>query len=112
MSEIRSFFFEPKDLYILNLLRFFPPREAVEAKMKVKQCMDQIPKEDRERIYNVVVNCFTFSLGVSAQLLGQEGGQGATLWVLGGETPAPLLTWERVACGYRVDDDMTPAELD
>nr|XP_053780707.1 secretoglobin family 1D member 2-like [Desmodus rotundus] len=54
MSEIRSFFFEPKDLYILNLLRFFPPREAVEAKMKVKQCMDRIPKEDRERIYNVV----------------------------------------------------------
>ena len=112
MSELRSFFLKPAAIHNLNLLRFLPPRESAEASVKVKQCVDRMPREDRERIYNVVVNCFVFSLGVSAQLLGQEGGQGATLWVLGGEAPAPLLSWDRVACGHRVHDHMTSAELD
>ena len=94
MSEGKSLFLEPAALYNLNLQRFLPPRVAVDAKMKVKACIDQIPREYREKAFETVVNCFSFSVGASAQLHGQEGGQGATLWALGGEAPAPLLTCE------------------
>ena len=111
MSELRSFFLKPAAIHNLNLLRFLPPRESAEASVKVKQCVDRMPREDRERIYNVAVNCYSFSVGPSALLHGQEGDQGAAMWALGGEAPAPFLTCDRVACGHRVDDDMTPAEL-
>ncbi|XP_035885461.1 secretoglobin family 1D member 2-like [Phyllostomus discolor] len=54
ISEAKGFFFEPEELYNISLLRFFPPREARKAKMKVKQCVDLLPKEDRLKIYSVV----------------------------------------------------------
>nr|XP_024429764.1 secretoglobin family 1D member 2-like [Desmodus rotundus] len=54
MSEGKSLFLEPAALYNLNLQRFLPPRVAVDAKMKVKACIDQIPREYREKAFEIV----------------------------------------------------------
>ena len=64
MSQIKSFLHDPASLFNIKLLRFLPPREAAEAKIKVKQCVDQMPSEDRKKIYDVLVNCFSFSQGL------------------------------------------------
>nr|XP_024429767.2 secretoglobin family 1D member 2 [Desmodus rotundus] len=53
-TELRSFFLDPEELYNLNLLRFFPPREASEAMIKVKQCVDRMPKQSRQKAHDVV----------------------------------------------------------
>ncbi|XP_053519642.1 secretoglobin family 1D member 2-like [Artibeus jamaicensis] len=56
MSQVRSLLFDPAKLYDINLLKFLLPRESVDAKMGVKQCIDFMPKQDRENIFNVLKN--------------------------------------------------------
>ncbi|XP_036895812.1 secretoglobin family 1D member 2-like [Sturnira hondurensis] len=54
VSELRGFFWAPVELYNISLLRFFPPREAVEAKINVKHCIDLMPFQDRQKVFNVL----------------------------------------------------------
>ncbi|XP_036894289.1 secretoglobin family 1D member 2-like [Sturnira hondurensis] len=54
MSELRSFYLDTEEMYNLRLLMFAPPREAAEAMVKVKQCVDLAPLEGRKRFYNVL----------------------------------------------------------
>ncbi|XP_035885474.1 secretoglobin family 1D member 2-like [Phyllostomus discolor] len=54
MYELRSFVLDPVSLYSRYLLKFLPPREAVETAVKVKQCNDLMPRQDRQKIFNVV----------------------------------------------------------
>ncbi|XP_036894284.1 secretoglobin family 1D member 2-like [Sturnira hondurensis] len=54
MSELRSFFLDPAKLYNIHILKFRPPREAAEAVVQVKQCVDLIPSQYRQDIFSVV----------------------------------------------------------
>ncbi|XP_011798179.1 PREDICTED: secretoglobin family 1D member 4-like [Colobus angolensis palliatus] len=45
-SEITGFFFLSDDLLKLQVAKFNPPPEALEAKLQVKHCTDKIPLED------------------------------------------------------------------
>ncbi|XP_045711427.1 secretoglobin family 1D member 2-like [Phyllostomus hastatus] len=52
MAEVRSFFLEPEGFYKINLVKFFPPGELIEAAMKVKKWVDLMPFQDRAKLYN------------------------------------------------------------
>ncbi|XP_053515016.1 secretoglobin family 1D member 2-like [Artibeus jamaicensis] len=54
ISEHRSLLLDSAKLYNINLLRFFPAREDLEAMMNVKQCIDLMPFQDRKKIDNVL----------------------------------------------------------
>ncbi|XP_036894288.1 secretoglobin family 1D member 2-like [Sturnira hondurensis] len=56
ISEFRSFFFDPINLYKTHLQMFAPPKEAVEAIVNVKQCVGHRSLEGRERLYNFLKN--------------------------------------------------------
>ncbi|XP_035885472.1 secretoglobin family 1D member 2-like [Phyllostomus discolor] len=53
MSEARSLFLEPESFYKINLVKFLPRQELIEASLKVKKWVDLMPFEDRAKLYNV-----------------------------------------------------------
>ncbi|KAF6106091.1 secretoglobin family 1D member 1 [Phyllostomus discolor] len=52
MSEVRSFFLEPEGFYKINLLKFLPPQELIEASLKVKKWVNLLPFQGRRKLYN------------------------------------------------------------
>ncbi|XP_045710707.1 secretoglobin family 1D member 2 [Phyllostomus hastatus] len=54
LSEFKGFLLETENMYNIHLLMFAPPREAAEASLQVKQCVDRLPREGRQKIYNIV----------------------------------------------------------
>ncbi|XP_023045238.1 secretoglobin family 1D member 4 [Piliocolobus tephrosceles] len=60
-SELTGFFFLSDDLLKLQVAKFNPPPEALEAKLQVKHCTDKIPLEDRilieKALLKIVVKC-------------------------------------------------------
>uniref|UniRef100_A0A2K5KFH4 Uteroglobin n=1 Tax=Colobus angolensis palliatus TaxID=336983 RepID=A0A2K5KFH4_COLAP len=59
-SEITGFFFLSDDLLKLQVAKFNPPPEALEAKLQVKHCTDKIPLEDiliEKALLKIVAKC-------------------------------------------------------
>ncbi|XP_053515040.1 secretoglobin family 1D member 2-like [Artibeus jamaicensis] len=54
MSEFKSFLLDTEEIYNIHILKFTPPREAAEAAIKVKQCTDRLPIQDRKKVFSLV----------------------------------------------------------
>lgn len=82
-SDLNGLFIDSKFLYAINLLTFEPPYEAVRSKMLMKTCIDTIPFVRRLKLAALMVisffHVFIF-IEATAQLLSEEGSQGAALW--------------------------------
>ncbi|XP_076971098.1 secretoglobin family 1D member 2-like [Tamandua tetradactyla] len=54
LDESISFLFSPEMLYKMLLFTYRPPAEAVEAKVEVKKCVDQMPIDQKFLLADIV----------------------------------------------------------
>ncbi|KAJ1066149.1 hypothetical protein K5549_018276, partial [Capra hircus] len=59
--DLKEYFYSPDPLYKLSLAKYIAPREAVAAKMQVKQCTNEFSVQNRLLITKILgkilVNC-------------------------------------------------------